>query len=419
LKKEEFTFIPKNGKFVAADMRNIKSDFPLLAERPDLVYLDSASTTQKPKEVIDALGAFYTHSNANVHRSVYGLAEKATAAFEGSRGRMAAFIRASSSREIVFTRGTTDGLNIAAVSATRAFLKEGDEILLTLMEHHSNIVPWQIAAEQRGYKLSFLPLTGDGELDLDALARSWTSRTRLVSLTHASNVLGTVNPVREVADFAHRRGALVVVDAAQSAGHMTVDIRELGCDFLAFSGHKMYGPLGIGILWAREDLLERMPPYQGGGEMIMTVTTEKSTYNEIPYKFEAGTPNIEGAVGLAAAADYLDGLGRQNVEVYETELAEYAFGKLSAVPGLILYGRAGRRAPVLTFNLDGIHSHDLAQFLDRDGVAVRSGHHCAQPLLKELGAKSAARASLGVYTVREDIDRLTGALEKAREFFRP
>lgn len=369
--------------------------------------------------MIEALADFYGNHNANVHRSVYGLAEEATAAFEGARERMAAFLGAGSSREIIFTHGTTAGLNLLASAAARAFLREGDEIILTLMEHHSNIVPWQMAAERGGYKLRFLPLAGDGELALGELARTWTPRTRLISLTHASNVLGTVNPVREVADFARRRGALTAVDAAQSAGHMEIDTGELGCDFLALSGHKMYGPLGIGVLWGREELLEEMDPYQGGGEMIMTVTTEKSTYNEIPYKFEAGTPNIAGAVGLASAADFLDRLGRKETEGYEKDLSDYAEEKLSGIPGLTLYGRAARRAPVFTFNLEGVHSHDLAQFLDREGVAVRSGHHCAQPLLRELGAGSAARASFGVYTVREDIDRLTEGLEKAREFFRP
>lgn len=414
---EVFTSTLKTGTETALDPAILRGGFPLLASRPGLAYLDNASTTQKPREVIDALVSYYTESNANVHRAVYGLAEASTRAYEGSRGVLAAFIGAGASREIVFTRGTTEALNLLAFSLTETFLREGDEVLLTGMEHHANLVPWQLAAERRKLKLRFIPFTPAGELDLDRLPVLVGPRTRIVSLPHTSNVLGTVNPVREIADFARGRGALVVVDAAQAVGHRTVDVGALGCDFLVFSGHKMYGPLGIGVLWGRAELLEKMEPYQAGGDMISSVEPEKSTWNDIPWKFEAGTPNIEGAVGLAAAAGFIENTGLSAIERHERDLTSYALGLLDGVPGLKLFGRAADRAAVFAFTLEGVHSHDAAQFLDRENIAIRSGHHCAQPLHRSLGAGSTARASLAPYNTREEIDRLVLALGKAGRFF--
>lgn len=391
--------------------------FPLLEENPDLIYLDNASTTQKPDSVIRAISEYYHNQNANVHRAVYQLAEASTRAYEDARKRITQFIGASSEKEVIFTRGTTEGLNLIAHSLARSFLQPGDVIIVTQMDHHSNIVPWWLESKERGYQLRFWSITPTGELDLKDLEALWSDRVQVVTLPHISNVLGTVNLVPPIASFVHERGAFLVLDAAQSVGHGPFDVRGLGCDVAAFSGHKMYGPQGIGVLWAKESILSSLVPYQGGGEMIATVTETDITFNEPPYRFEAGTPNVEGSVGLAAAMDFLDSWGRDRIWEKEQDLAQYGVEALSSIPGLTLYGRANYRAPVFTFNLDGIHSHDLAQFLDSLHIAVRSGHHCAQPLLHRLGAHSAVRASLGIYNSKEQIDRLVEALEAARKYF--
>ena len=391
--------------------------FPLLEAHPDLIYLDSASTTQKPEGVIRAITEYYQTRNANVHRAVYRLAEASTQAYEEARTRIAQFIGASSPKEVIFTRGTTEALNLIAHSLTRTYLQSGDVIIVTQMDHHSNIVPFWLESKERGYHLRFWPITPSGELDLADLEALWSDRVRVVALPHISNVLGTVNSIPPVASFAHERGAFLVLDAAQSVGHGPFDVAELGCDAAAFSGHKMYGPQGIGVLWAKESILHSLVPYQGGGEMIATVTETDITFNLPPYRFEAGTPNVEGAVGLAAAMDFLDSWGRDRIRKEELDLARYGVEVLSSIPGLTLYGNASFRAPVFTFNLEGIHSHDLAQFLDSKHIAVRSGHHCAQPLLHRLGVPSAVRASLGIYNSKEDIERLAEALEGARTYF--
>ncbi len=391
--------------------------FPLLEANPNLVYLDNASTTQKPEPVIRAISEYYQTRNANVHRAVYRLAEASTYAYEGARNRVARFIGASSSKEIVFTRGTTEALNLIAHSLTRTFLHPGDVIIVTQMDHHSNIVPFWLAAREQGLHLRFWPITQTGELDIQDLETLWSEQVRVVTLPHVSNVLGTVNPIPSVASFVHERGAFLVLDAAQSVGHMPFDVSELGCDMAAFSSHKMYGPMGIGVLWVREQILDSLVPYQGGGEMIATVSETDITFNEPPYRFEAGTPNVEGAVGLAAAIDFLDSLDREKIWEEEQKLARYGAEVLSDIEHLTLYGEAAIRAPVFTFNLEGVHSHDLAQFLDSRSIAVRSGHHCAQPLLHRLGATSAVRASLGICNSKEDLDRLVDALEDARRYF--
>lgn len=391
--------------------------FPLLEANPDLVYLDNASTTQKPESVIRAMTEYYQTRNANVHRAVYRLAEASTQVYEDARIRVARFIGAPSAREIVFTRGTTDALNLIAHSITKTFLRPGDEIIVTQMDHHSNIVPWWLEAKDRGLHLRFWPITPSGELDLKDLEAVWSDRVRVVALPHVSNVLGTVNPIPAIASFVHQQGAFLVVDAAQSVGHGPFDVSHLGCDAAAFSAHKMYGPMGIGVLWVREEVLSSLVPYQGGGEMIATVSETEVTFNEPPYRFEAGTPHVGGAVGLAAAMDFLDSQGRDSLWAEEQTLARYGVEVLASIRGLTLYGRASSRAPVFTFNLEGIHSHDLAQYLDSRSIAVRSGHHCAQPLLRRLGTSSAVRASLGIYNSREDIDRLAEALEGARRYF--
>jgi cysteine desulfurase/selenocysteine lyase len=367
--------------------------------------------------VLDAITAYYERSNANVHRALHTLGEEATAAYEESRRRVQRFIGAASPSEIVFTRGTTEAINLVASSWGGENLREGDAVLLTEMEHHSNLVPWQLLAARRGFSLRFLAVEPDGRLDLDAMERGWDERVRLVALTHVSNVLGTINDVERVARFAHSRGALVLVDAAQSVPHMSVDVAALGCDFLAFSSHKMCGPMGIGVLYGREELLERMPPYMGGGEMIRAVWLEKSTWNDLPHKFEAGTPNVEGAVGLAAAVGYLEAIGMRRIADYEEELGRLCRERLEAVPGLTLYGRASRRSAVFSFTLDSVHAHDVAQLLDRDGIAVRAGHHCAQPLARKLGIAATARASLYFYNEPSEIERLAASLAKVRGYF--
>ncbi|MDR7486277.1 MAG: cysteine desulfurase [Armatimonadota bacterium] len=400
----------------------VRGDFPLL-QRPmngkRLVYLDSAVTSQKPREVIDALRHYYETYNANIHRGIYRIAEEATARFEEARAKVAAFLGAARPEEIVFTRGTTEALNLVAATWGRTRVGPGDEILLTEMEHHSNIVPWQFVAAERGAALRYIPVTDEGRLDLAALDRLLTERTKIVALTHQSNVLGTVNPVRLIADRAHAVGAHVVVDAAQSVPHLPVHVGALGADFLAFSGHKMLGPTGTGGLWARYDLLEAMPPYHGGGEMIVLVELDRSTYKDPPHKFEAGTPNIADEIVLGVAVDYLRRIGMEAIAAYEHELTAYALERLREVPGLRIVGPqvALDRGGAISFTMDVAHPHDIAQVLDQEGIAVRAGHHCAQPLHRRFGIAATARASVYLYNTREDIDALVEGLHGVRRLF--
>jgi cysteine desulfurase/selenocysteine lyase len=408
-------------------VEDIRAEFPLLDRTVNgrtIAYLDNAATSQKPRAVLDAIRVYYEHGNANVHRALHTLGEEATAAYEEARGKVQRLLNARSSREIVFTRGTTEGINLVASSWADSELKAGDVVLVTEMEHHSNIVPWQMACARRGATLRYVPITAEGTLDLAEIEKSWHPRTRLVAVTYVSNVLGTINDVKAIAALAHERGAVVLVDAAQAVPHLRVDVQDIDCDFLAFSGHKVYGPMGIGALYGKERLLEKMPPWMGGGEMIRAVTMEASTWNDLPWKFEAGTPNVEGAVGLSAAIDYVHALGLPAICWWEEELASYARERLPAVAGITLYGAAAKGSPgasraagVFPFTLGGIHAHDVAQFLDREGIAVRAGHHCAQPLAKRLGVPATARASLAFYNTFSEIDRLAEALEGARRFY--
>ncbi len=404
----------------ALDVERVRAQFPILA-RPvrgkRLVYLDSAATTQKPRAVIDAVSRYYEEENANVHRGVHYLSERSTEVFEGARERARRFIGAADAREIVFVRGTTEGINLVASSFARARLREGDEVLVTGMEHHSNIVPWQMACAERGAKLVVAPIDDRGVLLLDELEKRLGPRTKLLAVTHVSNALGTVNPIREITAMAHAHGVPVVVDGAQGVPHVRVDVRELGCDFYALSGHKMYGPTGIGVLWGKAEHLEAMPPWQGGGDMILSVAFESTIYNRIPYKFEAGTPDMAGAVGLAAAMDWLDGLGLEAVAAHEHEVLEHGAARLAEVPGLTMVGTAPGKTGVLSFVLKDVHPHDIGTVLDREGIAIRTGHHCAQPLMKRLGVAATARASLGVYTTRAELDALAAGLEKVRRMF--
>ena len=404
---------------------DVRKDFPILSRTLEkggglvpLTYLDNAATAQKPRSVIDAVASFYAQSNANVHRALYTLGEEATAAYEATRRKVQAFIGAAKPSEIVYTSGTTGAINLVAYSWGRANIREGDEILLTEMEHHSNLVPWQLLAQEKGAKLRFIPFDADGSLELSRLGALFTDRTRLVAIVHMSNVFGTVNDVRRVIVEAHKRGVPVLVDGAQSVPHMPIDVQKLDCDFLAFSGHKMCGPTGIGILYGKEQILEAMPPFMGGGEMIEACWLDHATWNELPYKFEAGTTPIAEVVGLGAAVDYLGALDMGEIHRYERELAEYAGGALKSVPGITVYGNAPGKGAVFSFNIEGLHSHDIAQFLDTEGVCVRSGHHCANPIMRRLGIASTARASFYFYNTVEEVDRLVEVLPRAKEFFR-
>jgi cysteine desulfurase / selenocysteine lyase len=402
------------------DVAEIRQDFPILAEERGgkrLVYLDNAATSQKPRRVLDALTDYYEHHNANPHRGVHRLAEEATAAFEEARGKVASFLGAPEARSLVFTRGTTESINLVAHAWGRKNLREGDEVLLTETEHHSNLVPWQLAAKATGAKLRFVPVREDGALDLEEAERLVGPRTKLVGCIHASNVLGTVNPVEKLAELAHEAGALMLVDGAQSAPHAPVDVRALGCDFYAASGHKMLGPTGVGVLWGRPEVLEEMDPFLGGGEMIREVHLDFSTWNDIPHKFEAGTMNVAQAVGLGAAVDYLQELGMQNVREHEKRLGEYVYRKLSEVEGVTLYGPEEDRTGVVAFTVEDVHPHDLSQLLDEEGIAIRSGHHCCQPLMRRLGVAATARASFYLYNTEKEADDLVGAIVRAREFF--
>jgi cysteine desulfurase/selenocysteine lyase len=401
-------------------VERIRKQFPALHQdvhgKP-LVYLDNAATTQKPQVVLDALRAYYTADNANVHRGVHLLSERATEAYEHARRRIQRFLNAAHAREIIFVRGTTEGINLVAQTYGRRMVGAGDEVLVTALEHHSNIVPWQMLCEERGAALRVVPIDDAGEVDVAAYEALLGERTQLVALAHVSNALGTVVPVERMIALAHRRGIPVLVDGAQAVSHMRVDVRALDCDFYTFSGHKTFGPTGIGALYGKADLLERMPPFQGGGDMIRSVSFAKTVYNDLPYKFEAGTPNIAGAVGLGAALDYLDGLGLERVAAYERELLAHATEALSSLPGVRLLGTARDKAAVVSFLVDGVHAHDVGTILDLEGVAVRAGHHCAMPVMERFGVAATTRASLALYNTHEDVDALAGALGKVREIF--
>jgi len=406
---------------VTFDVSRIRQDFPILSRtvrggRP-LVYLDNAATTQKPQVVLDALMGFYAGSNANVHRGVHELSERATAAFEGAREKVRRFLNAAHSREIIFTRNATEGINLVAQTYGVQNVHEGDEVLITEIEHHSNIVPWQMLCERQGARLRVVPVTDTGEVPLENVRRLLGPRTKLVAVTHLSNALGTITPVREIVAMAHELGVPVLVDGSQAAYHLPVDVQALDCDFYVITGHKLYGPTGIGALYGKEARLKAMPPYQGGGDMISSVTFEKTTYNVLPYKFEAGTPHIAGAVGLGAAVDYLSSVGLERVAAHEAELLEYGTRRLQEIPGLRLIGTAPRKASILSFVMDGVHPHDVGTIVDREGVAIRTGHHCAQPVMERFGVPATARASLAMYNTREEIDALVRALIKVREVF--
>ncbi len=409
-------------KATELNVESVRQDFPIFQRTvrgKRLIYLDSAATAQKPRCVIDAEREFYERYNANVHRGAYLIAEEATAAYEAAREKVARFLNAPSKDTIVFTRGTTEAINLVAYSWGWANLREGDEILLTEMEHHSNIVPWQLIAQRTGARIKVVPITDDGFLDMDAFERLLTERVKIVAITHVSNVLGTVNPVKEICRKAHEVGAVVLVDGAQAAPHLPVDVQDIGCDFYALSGHKMCGPTGSGALYGRKELLEVMPPFLGGGEMIRTVTFERTTFNDVPYKFEAGTPPIAQAVGLGAAVDYLTRIGMEQIRAHEMELVAYALERLREVPHLIIYGEAPpeKRGGVIAFNLGDIHPHDLATFLDAHGICIRAGHHCAQPLMRRLGVAATARVSFYLYNTPDEVDALVAALHHALRFF--
>ncbi len=405
----------------AYDVQRIRQDFPILAREvhgKPLVYLDNAATTQKPQSVIDAITGYYTDYNSNIHRSSHLLAELATRGYEGARVKIKNFLNAADAHEIIFTRSATESVNLVAQTWGRQNIKEGDEIIVSEMEHHCNIVPWQMLCVEKGAHLRVIPITDSGELRMGEYAALLSERTKFVGICHMSNALGTINPVKEVVRRAHELGVPVLVDAAQSAYHIPIDVQELGADFLVFSGHKLYGPTGIGVLYGKRSFLEAMPPWQGGGDMIETVSfTEGTTYNEIPYKFEAGTPHIEGAIGLGAAIDYLTTLGMDKISAYEHELTAYGAEALSAVPGLRMVGTAREKASVFSFTLGDIHPYDIGSLLDEQGIAIRTGQHCAHPVLQRLGVSATARASLALYNTREEIDALVTGLARVRKMF--
>jgi cysteine desulfurase/selenocysteine lyase len=411
---------PLPHRWAALDVDRIRNDFPILRQRirgKKLVYLDNAATSQKPQVVIDAVKHFYSAENANIHRGVHYLSELATAAYDQARDKVARFLNARSSAEIIFTRGTTDGINLVAQSYARPLLKAGDEILITGMEHHSNIVPWQLVCEQTGAVLRAAPISDAGELEVAAFEQLLTDRTRLVSVVHLSNALGTINPIKHLIELAHARGIPVLVDGAQSAPHLQVDLQELGCDFFAFSGHKLYGPTGVGVLYGREALLNRMPPYQGGGDMIATVTLQRSTWAPLPAKFEAGTPMIAQVIGLGAAIDYVTQLGLEAIAAWEKDLLGYATELVSQIKGIRLIGTAREKASVLGFVLEGVHPHDIGTVLDDVGVAIRAGHHCAQPVMERFGVPATARASFAFYNTRPEVDVLVDGLMTVKKMF--
>ena len=403
------------------DVGAVRADFPALHQqihgRP-LVYLDNAATTQKPRAVIEAIRTYYERDNSNVHRGVHELSARATEAYEGARRTIQRFLGAERPEEIIFTRGTTEAINLVARSFVAPRLGAGDEVLITAMEHHSNIVPWQIVCEEKGARLRVVPITDAGELILEAYERLVGPRTKMIAVAHVSNALGTINPVGRMVRAARERGVPVLIDGAQAAPHMALDVRELGCDFYAFSGHKVFGPTGIGVLYGRRALLEAMPPYQGGGDMIRTVSFERTTWNDLPHKFEAGTPHIAGAIGLAEAVEYVSRVGLAAIAAHEHDLLEYATARLHEIPGVRVIGTAPEKASVISFTIDGIHPHDIGTILDAGGIAIRAGHHCAQPLMARLGLAATARASLALYNTREDIDALAAGIRRAIEVFR-
>ena len=404
----------------AFDVQKIRRDFPILSQKihgKPLVYLDNAATTQKPQAVIDSMVRSYAADNANIHRGVHLLSERATRAYEDAREKVRHFLNAPDPREIVFVRGTTEAINLVAQTFGRANIAKGDEVLITEMEHHSNIVPWQLICEEKGAHLKVLPINDAGELQMDLLDGLLTDRTKIVAVVHVSNSLGTINPINTIVEKAHARGIPVLVDGAQAVAHMPVDVQALGCDFYAMSGHKLFGPTGIGVLWGRLPLLEKMPPYQGGGDMISAVSFKKTTYNVVPNKFEAGTPNIAGSVGLGAAIDYLKGVDFAAMQAYEHELLTYGTKALTAIPGIRMVGTASKKASILSFVMEDVHPHDIGTILDQEGVAIRTGHHCTQPLMERLCVPATARASLALYNTKEEIDALVGALARVREIF--
>lgn len=402
------------------DVNRVREDFPILSReiygRP-LVYLDNGATTQKPRQVVEAMVDEYYNVNANVHRGVHFLSQQATDLHEASRETVRRFINARSTSEILFTRGTTESINLLAFSFGEAMVKEGDEVVVSAMEHHSNIVPWQMMCERKGAQLRVIPMTDEGELQLEALEGLLHERTRIVCCTQVSNVLGTVNPVKEVVRRAHERNIPVLIDGAQSVPHMKVDVQDLDCDFFAFSGHKVYGPTGVGVLYGKEEWLEKLPPYQGGGEMIKNVSFEKTTYNELPYKFEAGTPDYVATHALATALDYVSGLGMENIEAHEQELTRYALERMQQIEGMHIFGSAKERDAVISFQVGDIHHLDMGTLLDRLGIAVRTGHHCAEPLMRRLGIEGTVRASFGLYNTKAEVDALVEGIERIRRMF--
>jgi cysteine desulfurase/selenocysteine lyase len=403
------------------DWAAIREDFPILRERVNghpLIYFDSAASSQKPTAVLDVVRSYYEHENANVHRGLHALSARATEHYEKSRQRAADFIGAKTADEIIFTRGTTESINLVAQAWGGKFLKSGDVILLTEMEHHSNLVPWQLLAERIGAKLRFVPVNDDGTLKIDNLDSLLTREVKLFAFTHVSNSLGTINPVAELCERARNVGAITLIDAAQSIGHMPLNVQEIGCDFLAFSGHKMCAPTGIGVLYGRSEILDVTPPWHGGGEMIVSVTLEKSTFKKAPHRFEAGTPNIAGAIGLAAAIDYLEGIGRAEIFEHDVDLTRYALGRMKELTGLRVLGTAKEHAGAISFVMDAAHPHDLTTFADRYGLAMRGGHHCNQPLMRRFGVTGSTRASFYLYSTREEIDRMIDILQKAIDFFK-
>jgi cysteine desulfurase/selenocysteine lyase len=402
------------------DVERLRQVFPILNQKvrgKALVYLDNAATSQKPQPVIDAIARYYQSGNANIHRGVHFLSEHATGEHEAAREAVRQFINATRMEELIFVRGTTEGINLVAQTYGRAHVGAGDEVLVSAMEHHSNIVPWQILCEQQGAKLRVIPINDQGELLLDEFEKLIGPRTKIVAVAHVSNALGTINPIREIVTIAHRHNVAVVVDGAQAVPHVKVDVQDLDCDFYAFSGHKMYGPMGIGVLYGKYKLLEAMPPYQGGGDMIRSVTFEKTQYNTLPYKFEAGTPDVAGAIGLGAAIRYLNSVGIENVATHEHELLEYATQSLSKLPGIRIIGNAKNKAAVLSFVMEGVHPHDIGTILDQEGIAVRTGHHCAQPIMQRFGIPATVRASFGLYNTKAEVDALVAGIKKVQEVF--
>ena len=405
---------------ISFDVSAIRKDFPILASQvhgKPLIYLDNAATSQKPECVIDALTRFYQRDNANIHRGVHQLSERSTQSYEAARGKVQRFLNAANTREIVFVSGATEGINLVAQTFGRKNVGAGDEVVISAMEHHSNIVPWQMLCEEKGAVLRVVPINDRGEMEFEQFEKLLNHRTRLVAVSHVSNALGTINPVREIVKTAHGRNIPVLIDGAQAVPHMRVDVRSLDCDFYVFSGHKVFGPTGIGVLYGRERLLEDMPPWKGGGDMIRSVTFAKTTYNDLPYKFEAGTPNIAGVIGLGTAIDYVDQIGMDAVAAHEHDLLQYGTRALESLSGLRLIGTAREKAGVLSFVIDGVHPHDAATILDLEGVAVRAGHHCAQPVMDRFGVSATTRASLAFYNTREDIDALVAGIQKVKEVF--